>query len=138
METLDNGRLLVWFPAQAGKQYIVGVDPAGGGSGGDYACAQVVERRTAMQCAELHGHFPLRELAMQLIALGRSYNNALLVVERNNHGYGVLAHLRAQGECVSRRRAGWMADFGSEPASWWRTWSRSWRPSRSCSRVRDS
>jgi hypothetical protein len=49
-----------------------------------------------MQCAELHGHFPARELAMKLMTLGSSYHDALLVVERNNHGYGVLAHLRAR------------------------------------------
>ena len=55
--------MVTWFPPQAGKQYILGVDPAGGGSEGDYACAQVIERSTAMQCAELHGHFPPRELA---------------------------------------------------------------------------
>jgi len=33
--------LLVWFPPNEGKQwqYIIGVDAAGGGSDGDYACA---------------------------------------------------------------------------------------------------
>ena len=71
-----------------------------------------------MQCAELHGHFPPRELAAKLIELGSSYNNALLVVERNNHGYGVLAHLRMDGvrQCVSRRGTGRVADFGGEPS----------------------
>ena len=119
VETRDGGRLVAWFPPQAGKQYILGVDPAGGGSEGDYACAQVVERGTAMQCAELHGHFPPRELAMRTIALGRSYNDALLVVERNNHGYGVLAHLRAEGsENVFRDggQDGWPTSAASRPA----------------------
>ena len=59
----DNGRMDEWLPPQPGREiYIVGVDPAGGGSEGDYACAQVIERRTGMQCAELHGHFPPQEL----------------------------------------------------------------------------
>ncbi len=70
LETRDNGRLMTWFPPQAGKQYILGVDPAGGGSEGDYACAQVIERGTAMQCAELHGHFPPRELAHEADGAG--------------------------------------------------------------------
>ena len=70
VETADSGRLASWFPPQAGKQYILGVDPAGGGSEGDYACTQVIERRTGMQCAELQGHFPPRELAMKTIAFG--------------------------------------------------------------------
>ena len=96
-ETRDNGRLNVWFGPRADRQYIIGVDPAGGGSEGDYACAEVIERKTAMQCAELHGHYSPRELAMKVAELGRVYNSALLVVERNNHGYGVLANLRAAG-----------------------------------------
>ena len=119
VEMRDSGPLLSWFPPQAGKQYILGVDPAGGGSEGDYACVQVIERRTAMQCAELQGHFPPRELALKTIALGRCYNNALLVVERNNHGYGVLAHLRAEGSSNVFRdgeQDGWLTSAASRPA----------------------
>ncbi len=119
VEKRDSGRMVMWFPPQAGRQYIVGVDPAGGGSEGDYSCAQVIERRTGMQCAELHGHFPPRELAMKLIALGSTYQDALLVVERNNHGYGVLAHLRAEG-CLNVFREGgqdgWLTSAASRPA----------------------
>jgi hypothetical protein len=101
-ETRDNGRLLVWYPPRPRDgqrmgtgEYIVGVDPAGGGTEGDYSCAQVVERASGLQCAELHGHFPPQELAARVAALGREYNMALLAVERNNHGHGVLAHLAA-------------------------------------------
>ena len=65
----ENGRLTIWFQPRPERQYIIGVDPAGGGTEGDYACAQVIDRQTAMQCAELHGHFSPRELAMKLIEL---------------------------------------------------------------------
>ncbi len=118
-ESRENGRLLVWLPAQAGKQYIIGCDPAGGGSEGDYACAQVIERRTGMQCAELHGHFSPRELAGRVIELGNLYNGALLVVERNNHGYGVLAHLRAaaaRNVFQDGGQDGWLTSAVSRPA----------------------
>jgi hypothetical protein len=118
-ESQDNGRLLFWFPPKAGKQYLIGVDPAGGGSEGDYSCAQVIERTKGIQCAELHGHFPLRELAGRLIALANSYNRALLVVERNNHGYGVLAHLQSQGYTNLYRESGqdgWLTSALSRPA----------------------
>ena len=50
--------------------------------------------RLGTQCAELHGHWPPRELARKLVELGKEYNTALLAVERNNHGHGVLACLR--------------------------------------------
>jgi hypothetical protein len=71
-----------------------------------------------MQCAELHGHFPPRELAGKLVELSAAYNQALLVVERNNHGYGVLAHLRAS-ECGNLYREGgqdgWLTSAVSRP-----------------------
>src|SRR5579872_4460901 len=60
-EAQDNGRCLIWLPPQEKKQYIIGVDAAGGGTDGDYACAQVIDRASALQCAELHGHFPRSE-----------------------------------------------------------------------------
>ncbi len=72
-----------------------------------------------MQCAELHGHFPPRELAIKLIELANSYNHGLLVVERNNHGYGVLAHLRAEGYLNVYREGqqdGWLTSAVSRPA----------------------
>jgi hypothetical protein len=93
-ETEDNGRLLMWLPPTKNRQYIVGVDAAGGGTEGDYACAQVIDRESGLQCAELHGHFPPYELGRRLVKLGRRYENALIAVERNNHGFGVLAHLK--------------------------------------------
>jgi Terminase RNaseH-like domain len=118
-EARENGRLQIWLPAQAGRQYIIGVDPAGGGSEGDYCCAQVIERQRGMQCAELHGHFPPRELADRLMEMARTYNDALVAVERNNHGYGVLAHLRAAGWWNVYREGGqdgWLTSVVSRPA----------------------
>ena len=118
-EVHDNGRLRILFPPQSGYRYLIGVDPAGGGSDGDYSCAEVIERRTGLHCAELHGHFPPRELAGELMKLSETYNQALLVVERNNHGYGVLAHLRAR-DCNSIYREGgqdgWLTSAVSRPA----------------------
>jgi len=61
--------------------------------GGDYSAVQVIDRETAMQCAELQAHFPPRELARRVVELAKAYNQALVVVERNNHGHAVLAYL---------------------------------------------
>src|SRR5207237_1327250 len=119
VEMRDNGRLMIWFPAQVGKQYLIGVDPAGGGSEGDYSCAEVVERKSGIQCAELRGHFPPRELATKLIELANYYCGALLVIERNNHGHGVLAHLQVLGYLHVYRQGeqdGWWTSAVSRPA----------------------
>ncbi len=115
----DNGRLTIWFPPQKGRQYILGVDTAGGGSEGDYACAEVIERTMGMQCAELHGHFPPLELARRVADLGRRYEGALVAVERNNHGSAVLAHLIYLG-CGNLfekdGQLGWLTSAASRPA----------------------
>ena len=118
-ESRDNQRLNLWFPPQPGKEYILGVDPAGGGSEGDYSCAELIERKTGLQCAELHGHFPPGELARKLVELGNLYNHGLLVVERNNHGYAVLAHLQIAGYenlyCAGNQ-PGWLTSAVTRPA----------------------
>ena len=93
LESRENGRIQVWLPAARGRKYILGVDAAGGGSGGDYACVEVIDRESGLQCAELYGHYSPEELAAQAARLGREYNDALMVVERNNHGHAVLAML---------------------------------------------
>ncbi len=102
-----------------GKKYLVAVDPAGGGSEGDYSAAQVLEMETGLQCAEFAGHVGGLELARLVTELAAEYNQAWLVVERNNHGSGVLA--LAETVCRYGRilqaggTAGVADDFG-EPA----------------------
>jgi hypothetical protein len=118
-EPEDNGRMMTWFPPTKGHQYIIGVDTAGGGSEGDYSCAQVIERGMGLQCAELHGHFPPFELARKVAGLGRKYEAALVAVERNNHGYGVLAHLKELNyENIFEQggQDGWLTSAASRPA----------------------
>src|SRR5579863_4525668 len=121
-ETRDNGRLVVWLPANDGgacATYVIGVDSAGGGTEGDYACAQVIERTMGLQCAELRGHFPPLELARRVKALGQMYGNALVAVERNNQGYGVLAHLKDleySNLYEQGGQAGWQTSAVTRPA----------------------
>jgi hypothetical protein len=115
-----NGELEIWLPPIEGKQYLVAVDPAGGGSDGDYSAAQLVELETGLQCAEFAGHLGGLELARLVTALAGEYNQALLVVERNNHGSGVLA--LAESVCRYPRifaaagQPGWLTTSVSRPA----------------------
>jgi hypothetical protein len=120
VEQRENGRLLVWLPAAGGRQYIMGVDAAGGGVDGDYACIQVIDRVSGLQCAELYGHYTPEELARLVAGLGREYNQALAVVERNNPGHAVLAMLERVEEYEPLYRegrcAGWTTSAVTRPA----------------------
>jgi hypothetical protein len=120
MERRRNGELEIWLPPVKGKEYVVAVDPAGGGSEGDYSAAQVLEMETGLQCAEFAGHVGGLELARLVAELAAEYNRAWLVVERNNHGSGVLA--LAETACRYERiyrqaeQAGWLTTSVSRPA----------------------
>ena len=85
--------LEVWLKPMPGREYLVAVDPAGGGSEGDYAAMQVLDAATGLQCAEFQGRCGLLEIAERAATIGREYNSATLIVERNNHGAGVIAYL---------------------------------------------
>ncbi|MFZ0792551.1 MAG: hypothetical protein WAM65_02200, partial [Candidatus Korobacteraceae bacterium] len=125
IENAEQGKLLTFFPPIAGgpgylpKRYIIGVDPAGGGTDGDYSCAQVIERTHGVQCAELHGHFPPQALAARVAILARKYNHALVAVERNNHGHAVLSQLlMGQGYTnvyQSGGQPGWLTNVATRP-----------------------
>jgi hypothetical protein len=124
IERRRGGALLVWFPPVPGKEYLVAVDTAGGGPDGDFAAVQVIELGTGLQCAELQQRLPGLELARVVAELGREYGcvsgrDALIAVERNNHGAAVLAYLDAveryprvwsQGGV-----AGWLTTAGNKP-----------------------
>jgi hypothetical protein len=119
-ERRRNGELEIWLPPLPGREYLVAVDPAGGGSEGDYSAAEVLDLDTGMQCAEFAGHVGGLELARLVTELAAEYKGAWLVVERNNHGSGVLALLETA--CGYKRiyrqngQAGWLTTSLSRPA----------------------
>jgi len=73
---------------------VIGADVGEGLAGGDASCACVLDRKTGEQVAELHGRVPPDRFGHLLDALGRFYNQAMLAVERNNHGHSTLNTLR--------------------------------------------
>lgn len=120
IQTRRNGELELWLPPISGKHYLVAVDPAGGGSDGDYSAAQVLEMETGLQCAEFAAHLGGLELARFVCALAAEYNHAWLVIERNNHGAGILA--LAETACnyphifSQNGQPGWLTTSLSRPA----------------------
>lgn len=119
VEVRRGGTLEIWLPPLPGKSYVVAVDTAGGGSEGDFAAVQVIELVTGVQCAELRQRLGVLELARVSAELAREYGGAMLAVERNNHGAGVLAYLdsverysRVYGQAGM---AGWLTTAGNKP-----------------------
>ena len=119
METRRGGALEIWLPPLPGKEYLVAVDTAGGGADGDFAAIQVVEITTGVQCAELRQRLGTLELAQVAASLAREYGGALVAVERNNHGAGVLAYLDSSeryGRVYEQGGVGgWLTTAGNKP-----------------------
>jgi hypothetical protein len=120
VETRDNGRELIFLPPRRNRDYLIAVDTASGSSTGDYACAQVIDKAEGRQCAELHGHFDTRETADRVLRLAKYYNNALVIVERNNHGAAVHDRLSDRYantyENWTQKKSGWITTTSSKPA----------------------
>jgi hypothetical protein len=110
-EMRRGGALQMWYRAEAGRDYVVAVDSAGGGEDGDFAAVQVVDRQTGLQCAELQERLRPAELAKAAAELAKEYGDAEIAVERNNHGGAVLAYL----ETSERYARVWRARGSSEP-----------------------
>lgn len=118
VERRENGRIEIYYPPVRGREYVIGVDPAGGGSDGDYAAAEVVERASGLQCAELRGHYTPMELALRVEEIGREYNDAWVAVERNNHGHAVIVGLEQSGYhnlYMQCGQTGWLTTSASRP-----------------------
>lgn len=93
VEARMGAQLQIWYPPVQGRGYLVAVDPAGGGTEGDYSAVQVVDIQMGMQCAEMQSKMGGYELALEVQRIAKEYGWATVVVERNNHGSGVLAYL---------------------------------------------
>ena len=114
-----NGALHIWLTPQAGREYLVAVDPAGGGVSGDFTAIQMIDLQSGLQCAEWRSRLTPLETAQEAAALAREYHGALLAVERNNQGEAVLAHLRAicryHRIFQEQQRDGWLTKSFSRP-----------------------
>lgn len=86
--------LAIYRMPEKGKRYIIGVDPAEGNPTSDPSALTVLESDSGEEAAVLAGKFQPSTTAAHADAIGRFYNKASLMVERNNHGHAVLLWLR--------------------------------------------
>jgi hypothetical protein len=101
----SEGTLRIWQEPEPRKRYLITIDPSQG-VGGDPGAAVVHDRETGAHVATLHGQFSTWEMARLTRGperlkegeeskhgppgLAAVYNDALVAVERNNHGHAVL------------------------------------------------
>ena len=83
----------IWEPPRDGSEYILVADVARG-DGSDFSVGQVFEISSMRQVAEYQGKITPDMFAPLLYSIGTEYNDALLIIENNSLGIGVLSRLQ--------------------------------------------
>ena len=83
----------IWEEPKPGSEYILVSDIARG-DGSDYSVAHIFETNTMNQVAEYQGKITPDMYAPLLFSMGNEYNQALLIIENNSLGIGVLSRLK--------------------------------------------
>lgn len=89
-----SDELRIYRPPLTGGLYVVGVDNSEGVEGGDFTAVVIFDRRTGEEVAFYRGLISPDRLATQLNKWGRTYNNALMTIEINNHGLTTVTELK--------------------------------------------
>ncbi len=108
-----------------GVEYVGGCDTSEGLPGCDPNGVGILRRDTGQQVAWIHGLFKPPELATHAVRICREYNDALLGVERENHGHAVLLRIRDLGYSEPHFRGGSLYYFAGKPAHRG-TWREGW------------
>lgn len=102
------------------ERYLISVDVSEGISAGDFSFVSCWRRSTRTEVGFMQERLSTFDLAHLLAALGKFYNNAELVVERNNHGHAVLQELDKNLKysnifSYTEGRIGWLTDKITKP-----------------------
>jgi len=97
VEEHENGSYKQWIKnIDPEERYCIGVDVAEGLAHGDYTVAQVIDS-LGRQVAAWRLHIDPYELGDQLAYLGKKFNRAYIIPERNNHGLTTIRRMQDLG-----------------------------------------
>ncbi len=89
-----DGLLDLYAPIDSLAKYVIGVDTSEGLITGDNSSAVVLNAKDYSVVAHYSGKIPPDTFASYLSLWGKKFNDALIVVESNNHGLVTLNYLR--------------------------------------------
>jgi hypothetical protein len=85
---------VIYFPPSTNKNYVLGADVAEGVTGGDYSVFTIFDRKTGDEVAFWRGYLQPERFGHLIDKYGRMYNDALVIVEINNHGLTTVTALK--------------------------------------------
>ena len=91
-----NQELWIWDYPDYSKHYIISADCARGDAA-DYSAFHVFDVDRVEQVAEFKGKMSPKDFGNLLVTIATEYNGALLIVENNSYGCGVLQQILDRG-----------------------------------------
>jgi len=111
--------LTVWEGPVSGRRYVIGVDPAEGNPNSDESVACILDAEAWAQVAQIAGKVEPSAFAGHVDEVGRWYNRADVLVERNNHGHLVIRELQRLGSLRLLDgydgKPGWLSSVKGKP-----------------------
>lgn len=111
--------LMVYETPFPGRGYVIGADPAEGNPQHDASAACVLDAATWAEVATLAGPLEPGVFARALEQMAAYFNQADLLVERNNHGHAVIRSLQESGQVRVLEgydgKPGWLSNIKGKP-----------------------
>jgi hypothetical protein len=105
-------RLVVYKEPFQNRVYVGGADPAEGNPTSNDSAATWVDAQTGEEVAKLNGKYEPSLFADYIDQIGKYFNNASVLVERNNHGHAVMLWLELNSNlnCIEGldEKRGWL------------------------------
>lgn len=93
-----NPKLEVYHEPNIFRSYVIGADPAEGNPTSDFSAFHVLDAASGEEVCHFSERMEPSLFAILIAAVARAYNDAGVLVERNNHGHVVIAALNEMGD----------------------------------------
>lgn len=112
---ISDDKAMVFFHRRLkGRRYVIAADPARGiminNTDTDRCAAVCLDEETGEEMAAFADRIPPEEFAMALLEMARSYNNAMIAVERTGDGATVMLQLDHEGYANIYRHKEWLKE----------------------------
>ncbi len=103
--------LIVYAEPHWDRTYVIGADPAEGNPTSDDSSLHVLDEESGEEVARMAAKVEPTTFAEHIAVIARHYNDAKVLIEKNNHGHAVIGHLE-ENHIDVRLMSGWNGDTG--------------------------
>lgn len=106
IETIKEPHLVceVFKHPEENGQYVLGADPSGGFSDGDYSCFYILDNRTREIVLRWHGRLAPDLFGKEIQKYATKYNYAFCGIEVNNHGLSTINAIKDEYSDLYQRQ----------------------------------